>query len=87
MAALTARLFRVTLRAQPGDAAFAVHPLVDLAFAFETPNVNRLDTRNTRTLGQDIPVVLGNSHGFETYFRFGHAPLWQQFESKSKGLR
>jgi hypothetical protein len=78
-----AALLRVTLRAQPSDAAIAVHPLVDFGFAFETRNVNRLDTR---TLGQDIPVVLGNSHRFETYFCFGHALLWQQFEFKSKGM-
>jgi hypothetical protein len=76
-------LLRVTLRAQPSDATVAVHPLVDVGFAFETPNVNRLDTR---TLGQDIPVVLGNSHRLETYFCFGHALLWQQFELKSKGM-
>ena len=44
----TPRLLRVTLRAQPSDAAVAVHPLVDFGFVFETPNVNWLDTR---TLG------------------------------------
>jgi len=74
-------LLRVTLRAQPSDAAIAVHPLVDFDFAFETRNVNRLDTR---TLGQDIPVVFGVSHRFEGNFCFGHPPLWQQFELKSK---
>jgi hypothetical protein len=57
-----------------------VHPLVDFGFTFETRNVNRFDTW---TLGQDIPVF-GASHRFETYFCFGHAPLWQQFGSKSK---
>ena len=80
---LAIRLLRVTLRAQPRDAAFAVHPLVDFGFAFETSNVNRLDAR---TLGQDIPIVLGNSHRFETYFCFGHGLLWQQFGLKSKGM-
>ena len=64
------RLFRITLRAQPIDAAFAVHPFVDFGFAFETKNLNRLDTR---ILGEDIPVSLGNSHRFENYFCFGHA--------------
>jgi hypothetical protein len=56
----------------------------DFRFAFETRDVNRL---GTRTLGQNIPVALGNSHGFETYFCFGHALLWQRFELKSKGTR
>jgi hypothetical protein len=78
------RLLRVTLRAQPSDAAFAVHPLVDFSFAFETTNVNRLDTR---TLGEDIPFALSNSHRFESYFCFGHALLWQKFELKSKASR
>jgi hypothetical protein len=63
-------LLRVTLRTQPSDAAITVHPLVDFGFAFETLNVNRLDTR---TLGHDIPIVFGNSHRFETYFCFSHA--------------
>jgi hypothetical protein len=65
---LSITLLRVTLRAQPSDAAFAVHPLVDFSFAFETTNVNRLDTR---TLGEDIPFALSNSHRFESYFCFG----------------
>jgi hypothetical protein len=65
------------------DVMFAVHPLVDFGFAFETSNVNRLDAR---TLGQDIPIALGNSHRFETYFCFGHGLLWQQFGLKSNGM-
>src|SRR5258708_39733515 len=75
------RLLRVPLRAQPTDAALAVHPLVDFCFAFEAREVNRLDTRK---LSQDIPVVLGDSHRFKTYFCFGHAPLWQRLEPQSK---
>jgi hypothetical protein len=57
-------------KTQPSDAVITVHPLVDFGFAFETLNVNRLDTR---TLGHDIPIVFGNSHRFETYFCFSHA--------------
>jgi hypothetical protein len=83
VAALTTKLLRVTLRPKPSDSAVAVHPLVDFGFAFETRNVNRLDTR---TLGQDIPVAFDNSHRFETYFCFSHALLSQQFELKSKGM-
>ena len=75
------RLLRVPLRAQPSDAAVAVHPLVDFRFAFEAREVNRLDTRK---LSQDIPVVLGNSHRFKNYFCFGHAPLWQRLDQQSK---
>jgi hypothetical protein len=77
------KLLGVTLGPQPSDTAIAIHPLVDFRFAFETRNVNRLDTR---TLGPDIPVVLGNSHRFETYSCFGHWPLWQISELKSKGV-
>src|SRR5882757_10321318 len=75
------RLLRLPLRAQPSDAAVAVHPLVDFRFAFEAREVNRLDTRK---LSQDIPVVLGNSHRFTNYFCSGHAPLWQRLEPQSK---
>jgi hypothetical protein len=56
------RLLRVTLRAQPSNAAVAVHPLVDFRFAFEARDLNRLDTR---TFGHDIPIAVGNSHWFE----------------------
>jgi hypothetical protein len=78
------RLLRVTLRAQPSNAAVAVHPLVDFRFAFETRDLNRLDTR---TFGDDIPVAFGNSHRFKTYFCFGHPLLCQRFDPKSKGRR
>ena len=66
------RLLRVTLRPQPSDAAAAVHPLIDFRFAFETSDENRL---HTRAFGQDVPVVLSISYGFENYFCFGHALL------------
>jgi hypothetical protein len=79
----TTKLLRVTLRPKPSGSAVAVHPLVDFGFAFESRNANRLDTR---TLGQDIPVVFGISHRFETYFCFSHALLSQQFELKSNGM-
>jgi hypothetical protein len=75
-------LLRITLRAQPSDAAVAVHPLVDFRFAFETRDANRLDTR---TLGQDIPVALGNSYRFEIYFCFGHALVMATILIESKG--
>jgi hypothetical protein len=78
------RLLRVTLSAQPSDAVVAVHPLVDFRFAFETCDLNRLDTR---TFGHDIPVALGNSHRFETYFCFDHPLLCQRFDLKSKGSK
>jgi hypothetical protein len=52
-----------------------------ISFYFEAREVNRLDTRK---LSQDIPVVLGNSHRFKTYFCFGHAPLWQRLDQQSK---
>jgi hypothetical protein len=71
------------LRSQPSDAAIAVQPLIDFGFAFETRDVNRVDAR---AFGQNIPVVLGNSHRFEGYSSFGHAPLWQQIELKAKGV-
>src|SRR5947209_3354997 len=76
------RLLGVTLGAQPRDAALAVHPLVDFRFAFETRDLNRCDPR---AFGHDIPVAFGNSNGFESYSRFGHTPLCQQFELKSNG--
>jgi hypothetical protein len=76
------RLFRVTLRAQPSDAAFAVHPLVDFSFAFETTNANRLDTR---TLGEDFPFALSKSHRFESYFCFGHA-IMAKIRTEIKGF-
>jgi hypothetical protein len=64
------RLLGVTLRAQPRDAAVAVHPFVNFAFAFEPRDLDRLDSR---ILGKDIPVALGNPNGFEGYFGFAHA--------------
>jgi hypothetical protein len=48
---LAAKLLGVALRAQPCDAALAVHPLVDFRFAFETRDLNRLDTRTFGPLG------------------------------------
>jgi hypothetical protein len=77
------KLLCVTLRPQPSDTAVAIHPLVYFGFAFETRNVNRLDTR---AFGPDIPVVLGNSYRFETYSCFRHCLLWQINELKSKGV-
>jgi hypothetical protein len=71
------------MRQQPSDTAIAIHPLVYFGFAFETRNVNRLDAR---AYGPDIPVILGNSHRFETYSCFGHWRLWQINELKSKGV-
>jgi hypothetical protein len=43
-------LLRVTPRAQPGDAAVAVQPLVYFGFAFETGDLNRFDARTFRRI-------------------------------------
>ncbi len=65
-------LLSVTLRAQPLDAAVAVHPFVNLGFGFKPGDWNRFALR---TFGQNIPVAFGYPDGFESYFRFCHRGL------------
>jgi hypothetical protein len=73
-------LLSVTLRTQPCDAAVAIHPFVKFGFAFEPCDLNGLALW---TFGQNIPVALGYSDGFESYFRFCHGVLCARFEGKS----
>ena len=60
-------LLGVTLRAQPRNTAFSVHPLVNFDLALEPFDLNGL---RTGKLGQDVPVALGDTNGFKAYLGF-----------------
>ena len=65
-------LLRVTLGAQPADAAVAVHPVVGVGLAGQAGDQAGLDARIVRL---DAPVVFGVADDLEGYFCFGHAAL------------
>jgi hypothetical protein len=69
---ITSGSLGVTLRAQPGDAAVAVHPVIDIGFAFQAGDFTGV---GARVFSHDIPVVVCVPDGFEGYFCFCHALL------------
>jgi hypothetical protein len=62
-------LFGVTLRAQPSNAAIAIHPVINVGFAFQAGNFPGI---GAGILSHNIPVVLCVSNGFECHFCFCH---------------
>ena len=62
-------LFGVTLRAQPRDAAVAIHPFVNLGFGFETGDWNGFAPR---AFCQNLPIAFSYPDRFKSNFRFCH---------------
>jgi hypothetical protein len=69
-------LFRVTLRAQPSNAAIAVHPVISISFVFQASDFPGADAR---ILSNNTPVVLRVSDDFECHFCFCHELLCMFF--------
>lgn len=65
-------LFGVALGTQPVDAAPSIQPLINFGFALETLDDPVI---NTRKLGQDLPVIVGNSKHLERHSLLCHAVL------------
>ena len=69
-------LFRVTLRAQPSNAAIAIHPVISIRFVFQASDFPGV---NARILSHNTPVVLRVSDDFESHFCFCHELLCMFF--------
>src|SRR5438105_15108474 len=70
----------VAMRPQPVDLAAVVQPLVGFCLALEA-----LDVACFRSgiLGNDLPIILGDTVQFEGYFCFAHAALCRPAAGKS----
>ena len=66
------RLLSVTLRAQPVDAANAIHPLSSVGLTGQTSNESCLAAR---ALCRDVPIVFRNPNNLELNFWFCHSGL------------
>src|ERR1700738_4524142 len=77
------RLLRIPLRAQPADAALAVHPVVGVGLARQARDQTGLGARVIRL---DAPVVLGVSDDFEGHFCCCHAALCRVLQQKRTRL-
>jgi hypothetical protein len=65
-------LFRVALRAQPSNAAIAIHPVISISFVLQTADFPCI---GPRVFSRNTPIFLRVSDDFECHFCFCHGLL------------
>jgi hypothetical protein len=73
----------VALRAEPGDLAVSVHPIINVGLALETGDFSWF---GAWVLSDDSPVIIRVTNGFEGHFGFCHAALCRQCPQKRTRL-